>query len=500
VVSRREGLLRYGARSGAIFTVAGLIQRGTPLLLLPLYATALSPDQYGQIALVVAVTTVLGALLGLGLESTVIRETVRLADDASGRQRFLNTVGIFATVAPLLAAVLAWGVLSAVGFFGVPSELLLLGVLATALQTTTTVFIGAAIRAQERLGAYLALTAVQAVGIAGTTLVLVLGLQMGTAGWLAGSLVGSVVGFLVGLVILGHRWSATFASPILRAALLFGLPLVPHTVSHWALNLSDRLVLANFVDDASVGIYNLAYQVAAPISLLVVAMHQGVMPIYARAARDPDVRAGLRKVATFHVHFAAWLGLSAALLAPVVIVALFPGTYHNAAGLVPWIALGYVLFGFYVVPMDSLSLMIGRTRWLWVPTLFAAATNVTLNVALVPRFGVIAAAVDTPIAYMALLGGVVIARLRIGGPRIEYESTRIAAGVLILLALGVIGLVGFPALDNIGSIVARVLLVVVGGVAVAVFAYLSNRGASAAGTSTQVGGAAVECRLEAPYA
>jgi O-antigen/teichoic acid export membrane protein len=151
--------------------------------------------------------------------------------------------------------------------------------------------------------------------------------------------------------------------------------------------------------------------------------------------------------------------------------------------------------------------MVGRTRWLWVPTLLAAVTNVTLNVFLVPRFGVMAAAADTAIAYAVLLCGLVIARSRIVGPRIDYESSRMAAGVLVLLALAVIGVVGFPALDNVSSIVARFLLVVLGGAVVAVFAYLSNRASNTAGATTLEddvpivdAASGAERGLEAPYA
>jgi O-antigen/teichoic acid export membrane protein len=461
-----RGTVTRGAASGAAYTVAGVVQRGTPILLLPVYARALSTEQYGQVAIVVAATAVLGSLMSLGLETFVVRETVRLRDDSVARHRFINSVGILTLFAPIVAALVIGSIVMGLGGIGMQTDAFFLGVVAAALQTSMTVLVGAVLRAEERLRGYVLITFVQAAATAGITTVLVLGFDGGPVGWFAGAVLGAAASLIVGLVLLGHRWTTEVSRPVLRTALVFGLPLLPHALSHWVLNLSDRIVLGAFVDHAQVGIYNLAYQAAAPISLVVVAAHQGVMPIYARAAADASVRPALSRVATFHVHLTGWLGLAAILLAPPVIVALFPAAYAGAAPLVPWIAVGYVLFGLYVVPMDSLSLMVGRTRWLWIPTLVAATLNVALNLVLVPRFGAYAAAVSTAASYGALLAGVVVARWRIRGPRIPYEILRMGAGMVALATVGAVAALLFPNLRDPVSLVIRLVAVAATGLAV----------------------------------
>jgi O-antigen/teichoic acid export membrane protein len=245
--------------------------------------------------------------------------------------------------------------------------------------------------------------------------------------------------------------------------LLFGLPLVPHALAHWVLNFSDRVVLGAFADDAVVGVYNVAYQAAAPIMLVLIGVHQGVMPLYPRALEDGAVRARLATILTGHVHLASWLGATAALLAPPVLVALFPHAYRGAVEFVPWISLGYVFFGLYLIPMDSMTLMLGRSRWLWIPTALAATTNVAINLALVPRYGALASAAATAIAYGVLLAGVIVARQQTAGARISYDVRSMVVGVswVILLAVGAGTL--FPSLENVASIAGRVLVVAIAG-------------------------------------
>ena len=112
----------------------------------------------------------------------------------------------------------------------------------------------------------------------------------GIYGWLVATLASYAVLLVAGLLVLGHRWTGSFEWRHLRFALAFGLPLLPHAISHWALSLSYRAVLGAFVSPNEVGVYNLAYQLPPPISINTVALHQGVMPLYAHASAEASVR------------------------------------------------------------------------------------------------------------------------------------------------------------------------------------------------------------------
>jgi O-antigen/teichoic acid export membrane protein len=468
VAEPRRSVLVRGARGGAVYTFAGLVQRGLPLLLLPIYARVLSPEQYGQVALVLAAGALLGAFLGFGLEAAVLRAAIRLKGDPDERYRFINTLGLFAVVTPVLGSLVAG--FAAAALLGtahpIPLDVLLVGFLAVAVQTSVTVFVGALLRAEERLHDYARVTVAYAVTNVAVTVALVVGLRLGPIGWLVGNLAASLVSLGYGLALLGHRWSRAFAWTHLQAALLFGIPLLPHTVSHWMLNVSDRLVLGAFVTASDVGIYNLAYQLAAGAALVVVAAHQGAMPVYAEASTSVDIRRELGRVATYQVHLTALVGLAVILLGPAVIAVAFPPSYAVAGTFLPWIALGYVLFGLYLIPMDSLSVMVGKTRWLWIPTALAAAINVGLNLIFVPRYGAAAAAVDTAIAYGILLVGVTAMRQLASGPRVPYAVENMAAGIAIAGGVGLAAIWAIPVANDIGSLLGRGVFVLVAAVGI----------------------------------
>ena len=218
-------------------------------------------------------------------------------------------------------------------------------------------------------------------------------------------------------------------------SLAFGIPLLPHALSHWALSLSDRLILGRNLNQAQVGVYSLAYQVSALVSLLALAVNQAVMPVYARASQSSEAIKALRHVVTFQFLIVAFLGMAAATLGPPTLLLLVPPSYWEAATFIPLLSLGAVLFGWYFVPMDSIVLIEGRTRSLFVWTLIAAATNIGLNVVFVPEYGAIVAAASTAVGYGLLFLLMLVYSRRGPRERVPYEWRRIVVGAAAMLGL-----------------------------------------------------------------
>jgi O-antigen/teichoic acid export membrane protein len=227
-------------------------------------------------------------------------------------------------------------------------------------------------------------------------------LGLGITGLVFGTLVASVVLVAVALPSIDHRWSTAISRVMVVEALAFGIPLLPHALSHWALALSDRLILGANVGDAPVGVYGLAYQLTAVVTVIAVAVNQAVMPRYARA-QSVRGEPGLRTLITSQALLVGFVGLATAVLGPPLVHLALPASYQLAALVIPPVALGFVFLGWYLIPMDSIVLVAGRTKWIFVCSVVAALTNIVLNLLLVPEFGVMAASVNTAVGYAVLL-------------------------------------------------------------------------------------------------
>lgn len=402
--------------------------------MLPIYVRVVGPAEYGQLAVATTIASAVSTILSFGLETAIFRSYIHLADDPARRDRFVNTVGIFLLVVPVLAviAVGALLIMPLSAFFAIRPEAIGLALAGVAVTVPATILPMALLRAQERLADYLRVSAITVVAQTGLMLVLVVVLRLGLDGWLLAALLGSLVQLTTGLVFLRHRWSRSFDTALLTGALAFGLPLVPHALSHWALALSDRAVLGAYVSASQIGIYNLAYQLAVPIGVLAVGMNQGIMPIYAEATHDDIRRRELGGLASRQVVLTLLLGMAVALLGPPIIRLVMPAEFSGSAALVPWIAAGYTFFGLYFLPMNAVSVMAGKTRWVWTSTVAAGSVNIALNLATIPTFGITAAAVNTAIAYGVLLVLLVAYQYRVARAPIPLSWRRIGAAVLVM--------------------------------------------------------------------
>jgi O-antigen/teichoic acid export membrane protein len=429
----------------ATFGAAAVLSRLAPLLLLPLFTRVLTPAEYGQLGVLATLGALMTVIAGFGLETAMLRGFIQSrADPAEGRL-FVNTVGAFSIAfAFALAGVLAVAVGGLAEAVGVPVDALRLTLVASAATASTTVVPLALLRAQERFGDYLRLSIVSLVATFGLAILFVALLQMGVMGWVVASVAGGIGTLGVGLVILGHPWSREFEPAALERAVRFGVPLVPHALAQWGLGVSDRLILGAIVASAAIGPYFVSYQASGAVLVAAIAMSQSAQPMFAEALRSEERRRQVARTSTLHAIIVCLTASAVALAAPPLIDLVLPPPYAPSGDYIPWMALGFAFFGLYLIPMNAIAVMAGRTERVWVITLLAAACNVGINLAFVPAFGPMAAAISTAIGYGVLLVGVTTYMTRVVSDPIPFERGRLAIGLAIVAGTTLVALIVRP--------------------------------------------------------
>ncbi|MFL5733714.1 MAG: lipopolysaccharide biosynthesis protein [Chloroflexia bacterium] len=425
-----------------LYIVADTLSRGSAILMIPLYTWFMSPQDYGILALASLINSFLVMLLSFGGASVVIRFYHQYSDEGE-RARFLGGFWLFLVIVP--GAIIAAALILIPSIFGalfhkVPFHPYVELICASAYMT---IAFGTVLpnlyRAREQAGRYLALSVGTMVATVAFTVVLVVIERGGASGALAAQCIAAGLLSLVSIVLLIREVSPGWRGANLRAALKYGLPLIPHFAAHWTLSISDRAILERFASISGLGIYSLAYQFGTVLQMLITSVNQAIIPAFSRAANNSDVRGTLGRLATYFYLAVALLTLPVALAARDLIHLFTPPSYHEAGQLVPFIALGIAAMGFYFIPMNLLSMTAGRTGKIPLITVSAAAINVGLNLLLVPRMGIQAAAIDTAIGYGALAVFTTLYARRI--IHLAYEVERIAklaGAALLIYALGVL--------------------------------------------------------------
>ncbi|MGB5926288.1 MAG: flippase [Dehalococcoidia bacterium] len=193
----------------------------------------------------------------------------------------------------------------------------------------------------------------------------------------------------------------------IKEYLTFGLPIVPVNVASWVISSSDRYIVGYFLGVASVGVYSAGYGIGQ-IPVMLASVLSFVLPpalskLYDEG-RTEEVKTHLRYSLKYLLALTIPFVFGAAILAEPVL-RVFSTAEIAAEGyfIVPLVALSVLL----VCANSVIYFILGlakKTKVLGAIFTIAALVNLGLNILVVPRLGILGAAITTLIAYGLALG------------------------------------------------------------------------------------------------
>jgi len=459
-------------KGSALYTAFTVAQRGIVFALLPVFAHALSPAGFGRLGVLIVLLQSAVLVFSFGQEFAMFRQWFQLGDDQDERRAYLRSLGTFLIAAPLCMACLLEIVVGATGadIASLPPRAVELAILAAALQATATIMPLSLLQAQERFQRYAIVSGTSTVLTSAFTVLAVVTLHWGVSGYAGGVAAAAIVTWLVAAIALPWPRVGVVRRAHVRQAMALGLPMLPHLVSSWAINLADRAVLVGLISLAALGRYTAASNLAWPVIVVSLALNQGTRPSYGRAGASTSEHGSLAALITMQFLFSATAGCAAALLGPPALVQLFPPSYQSAAPLIPWLAFGNALYAFYAVPMNAITIFGGKNKYVWVVTASAAAIQIGLLYVVVPSYGVLGAAIVSAGGSALFFAGIMIfERCVIPGFHVHYDWLTICAGFVTIGGLYVVvdSCVGYRGIaDLLARLAAMVVIaVLVGGLA-----------------------------------
>ena len=423
--------------ASAVYGLGSVLVRGLAFLLLPLYTRYLSPAEYGIVALTVTCTVVLGLLYPLGLRGAVSR-TYYEGGTVEERRERVGTLWIAMILSAAAMALLldrAGPSLAAALLPEVPFHPYLRLAVWTAFLGVLGLTPLVLLQAQERPLAFVLLTLWTALATTVATVWLVVK-GGGAVGYLQGALVGAGLAAMPYLALTMRQIRPVFRMRVLLPALAFGLPLVPHALAGWVLEMSDRAILTRLIPLHDVGVYSLGYQLGAAMGLVTTGFNAAWVPFLFGTLKDEGEAAHpkLARLVTYYAVALCFVGLGWALLVEHAMALLAGPQFRDAYRITPWVVGGYIFGGLYLIPTNLLFWR-RQTRVIPLITLAAGAANVGLNLWLVPRYGAIAAAWSTLAAYALLLVLTWKSAERLHPFPYEYRRLGLMAGLALALFL-----------------------------------------------------------------
>lgn len=189
-----------------------------------------------------------------------------------------------------------------------------------------------------------------------------------------------------------------FSKRFWKHALLFNAPLIPHYLSQTVLNSSDRIMIAQMVNEESAGIYSIAYSVAQLMTLFSAAASQTMGPWVYQMIKEKRIHA-IKNVAYGVLALFATLNVLLVAFAPEIVALFAPPSYYEAIWVIPPVVMS-TFFMFAYDLFSKFAFYYEKTYYVTGATLFGAILNVGLNLVFIRRFGYIAAGYTTLVCYI----------------------------------------------------------------------------------------------------
>lgn len=401
-----QHLLRLSKDSLA-YGIAGALSRFSSLILLPLFTSYFTTEQYGIYQSVTNLGALLLAITILGLDGAT--GILYFSNADPNTRKAITTIWILSAVIVSLPVTLVllvcadWLSLITTGTRDY-AGLFRLGVAALPFAVFNFVT-NNILRFVFKARAYAFLNIGQTVLAVGAIAYFLTIAHMELEGALWGTLISTAIVAIAGAWIIRYsieprllnKWTDIWAKA--KRMLQLGLPLVPASVALWITNFSNTYFLFQLAGPGSAGVFRIGAQLAALLSLVIWAFQLAWGPYSLSIAREPDAPRIFSRIATLFTAGTVAISVLLSAGAPIVLHLLTTKAYSDAGSVIGLLSLATAASGVYQVVAigANLAQRTGPIAW---TAIAAAVTNIILNIALIPWFGIVGAGISSLIANM----------------------------------------------------------------------------------------------------
>jgi O-antigen/teichoic acid export membrane protein len=396
------------------YSVASLLTTIAGLVTFPLLTRVFSVADYGVMNLVAATLTVSVAVGKVGVQHSILRYDSEIR---SGKGRYTlpqlyttTQLGMLATSSFVMLVVLVGSRVVPASWLGEVRvrNLFTIAAFLIVVQVAESAFINF-IRAEQQTTLLMKYTVAKKYLGLGLILLAVLVLSGTLTSFYSATVISETVAVAtLGVILFGRGLRPrptleTFSRPLYRELLGFGIPMmIGYELSGIVLAVGDRYVIAGTIGATQLGLYGAAYNLCQYVqAVLITSVGQAIMPIYMRMWDEKGVEetsAFITRSLRSYALMAAPVIAGVASVGPDLLPALASEKYASAAPVLSWVIAGMVVDG--TNSMLGAGLFIHRkTRVIMSIVVCGAALNIGLNLVLVPRIGIVGAAIATLVSY-----------------------------------------------------------------------------------------------------
>lgn len=421
-------------------------------LLLPLYTSTLSSDEYGIVDLVTTYITLLVPVITLQLEMAIFRFLIDVRNNEDEKKKIITNAYVVATLMILVATILYIGICF---IWDSPYKLYFYGMV------VATIYSNLSLQVARGKGDNIG----YAIGsiIAGSTtvilnVILLVFVKMGIEAMFLSVIISNLLCFAF-LLIRESIWKSikikTLQKERVKELLKYSLPLVPNGLLWWVINVSDRTIISIILGSAANGIYAISNKFSSIIIGVYNIFNLSLTESVSLYINDKDRDTYLSDLMSKVFKIFSYVCIETLLFMFIMFPILINSDYNAAYQYIPILILG-TLFHILVSMIGTIYVAKKLTNEVAKTSLYAGILNIVINLLCIKFIGIYAAAISTALAFgvMAIYRYIDVQKY----VKIKFEKKLILEIILLFVISTIIYYINNIYLNILGTIVINIYL------------------------------------------
>ncbi len=406
-------------KESLIYGAGHVLSRLITFLLLPIYTHVFSPEEYGIIALAYAFMGFSMMFYRYGMDTALMKYSVQLSSDS--KTAYISSIYILQLLSSIIFSAILYFVKDYVSgpILGVNNPdwiIILAGILILDNLWNHHVLL---LRSENRPVPYIFFNLLNVILTMSINVLLVVKWKLGIEGVLISNLLVSGIIFILSLPIIIKRVNLSLIkSNVIKDVIIFGLPFLPAGIFTMVMELSNRYILEWLEGTHSVGLFSAGYKLGIFGLIIVMGFNMGWTPYFLKRIKEEGSKKEFSYIASIFIGLLGFIVIMVSIWVPEIMRLkigsnyLIGDSFWAAEKVVSIVLIGYFFFGMYVIQLPGVY-AVEITTWIPIFRAIGAIVNISLNLILIPKYGVLGSAWATTISFFVMSLAVFIKLLNV---------------------------------------------------------------------------------------
>ncbi len=362
-------------------------------LLLPLYTSILSTEEYGVYDLLITISTFLLPVITLLMEESMFRFLIDCKDN-NEKKKVISQTTIYVIISLIIFLLLATilNKIITISYFTV-GIIYIISCIISALRNSL-------LRGLGKIKFYTIINFISSVIDIILKVVFIAVFKFGVYGLLVPIIIANILSSIfVFLYLKLYKYTSfkSYDNDLMKKMIKYSIPLVPNSLSWTIVNLSDRLVISSVIGTAANGIYSIAYKFPNIIDTVYGFFYTAWKESAAKAVIDNDKNEFFNKIFKnlSKIMFSVSIGLIGSM--PLIFNIFINNTYKEAYVYIPILVIA-MYFNNMAGYFGGIFSAYKNTKIMGTTTVIGSIINIIVDLLLIKFIGVYAAAISTLIS------------------------------------------------------------------------------------------------------